>query len=274
MKKKIRIDQYLFNKGLRDSVEKARREIITGWAMVNGETVRDPAYKVDGTEEIRIERPGGEFASRGGEKLQKALTQFKISLDGKIAADLGASTGGFTDCLLRNGAGKVYAVDVGYGILDYRLRTDRRVIVKERTNVKNLADNDFFDKVEFISVDLSFISILNVFKKIYDIFSPVEGVILIKPQFEAKPEELAKGVVTKKEDHQKILTRVIYKLLDMDMRFKGLLYSPITGPAGNIEFLLYFETGPDKPKNIDSSEIEKIIYNVIDEAYKNFSNNR
>ncbi len=269
MKKKTRIDQYLFGSGLCVSVEKARREIITGWVTINGETVRDPAFMVEGTEEIKIGRPGGEFASRGGEKLQKALDRFGISVKGKIAADLGASTGGFTDCLLRSGAGKVYAVDVGYGILDYRLRTDSRVIVKERTNVKNLTGEDFADKVEFVSVDLSFISITKVFKKIYDVFSPVEGVILIKPQFEAEPEELAKGVVLKKEDHRNILARVTHKLLDMKMIFKGIDFSPIKGPAGNIEFLLYFETGSDKPHNIGEEDIDNIINNVIDEAHKN-----
>ena len=270
MKKTIRLDRYLCTQELCGSIEKARREIITGWVMVDGETIRDPSRKINGTETIKIERPGGKFASRGGEKLQGALNQFNISINGKVAVDLGASTGGFTDCLLRNGAGKVYSIDVGYGILDYRLRKDDRVIVKERTNVKNLTGKDFIDKVEFVSVDLSFISITNVFDKIYDIFSPVEGIILIKPQFEARPDELTKGIVTKKEDHQNILTRVIYKLLDMKMTFKGLHFSPIKGSAGNIEFLLYFETISDKPQDTDWSGIEKIIYNVIDEAYKKF----
>jgi 23S rRNA (cytidine1920-2'-O)/16S rRNA (cytidine1409-2'-O)-methyltransferase len=270
MKKTIRLDQHLLGQGLSDSIEKARKEIITGWVMVNAETVRDPAKIINGTEEIQIERPRGEFASRGGEKLQEALKHFNISVSEKIAADLGASTGGFTDCLLRNGAEKVYAVDVGYGILDYRLRKDNRVVVKERTNVKNLSRENFSEKVDFISVDLSFISIIKVFDKIYELFTPVEGVILLKPQFEAKPEELSKGVVTKKEDHLNILIRVINELLDRKMKFKGLHFSPIQGPAGNIEFLLYFEIGSDKPENIERCAIEKIIYNIMDEAYKKF----
>ncbi|MCU0820876.1 MAG: TlyA family RNA methyltransferase [Spirochaetes bacterium] len=271
MSKKTRLDHYLLKLGLCDSIENAQKKIIAGWVIVNSGTVRDPAGMVSGTESIKIERPRGEFASRGGEKLRHALKQFKLSVDGKTAADLGASTGGFTDCMLKGGAKKVYAVDVGYGILDYGLRTDERVIVKERTNVKKLEKEDFTDKVEFITVDLSFISIISVFEKIYEIFSPAEGVILIKPQFEANPDELEKGVVTKKEDHRNILIRVIDKLLNMKMVFRGLCYSPITGPAGNIEFLLYFETGSDKHQDTDRIVIKNTIYDVIDEAYKNFS---
>ncbi len=269
MKKGIRLDAYLSKKGISESTDKARREIVAGWVMVDGETVRVPSRMIAGTEKITVGRPGGAFASRGGEKLQHALALFDISVKGKIVADLGASTGGFTDCLLQHEARKVYSIDVAYGILDYRLRTDERIVVKDKTNVRYLTANDFDEKVDFVTADLSFISILKVFDKINELFSPVEGIILLKPQFEARPEEHHKGVVKKKENHRDILKRVINSLLDKEMHFMGLHFSPLKGPAGNIEFLLYFRTGFDKPDDMIQSDIEIITDNVIDKAHRN-----
>lgn len=267
MAKSTRLDEHIYKQGLCESVEEAARKIITGWALVNGETVRDPSKKISGAEKIKIARPGGEFASRGGDKLKKALDLFNIDVQGKTAADLGSSTGGFTDCLLKYGARRIYCVDVGYGILDYRLRNDEKITVMERTNVRDLKKEDFHEKINFITVDLSFISILKVFNKIEEIFSPVEGIILIKPQFEASPEEHIKGVVGDKENHQYILKRVIDSLIKDGMTFKGLTFSPLKGPAGNIEFLLHFQIEVDRDWNVDKNDIHNIIDIVVKEAH-------
>ncbi|MGL4370838.1 MAG: TlyA family RNA methyltransferase, partial [Spirochaetota bacterium] len=154
------------------------------------------------------------------------------------------STGGFTDCMLSRGAVKVFAVDVGYGQLDYRLRSDARVIVMERTNARNVTRDMFSDHVTFVSSDLSFISFTKVYPAIRASFAPVEGVVLLKPQFEAESGEHKKGVVTHREDHCAILDRTIRSLIGQGMTVRGLTFSPITGPKGNIEFLLYYSTDP------------------------------
>lgn len=278
MKKKVRLDVFLSEKGLSQSTGMAGREIISGWVKVNGETVREPSKNILGDEVIKVERPKGYFASRGGEKLNYALKEFNIHLEGKVAADLGASTGGFTDCMLKAGALRVYAIDVGYGQLDYSLRIDNRVTVKERTNVKDLTHDVFDTRVDFVTADLSFISIISIFDKIKDLFSPVEGIILIKPQFEAGPDEHKKGVVREKENHKDILTRVIDLLIDKGMILKGLCYSPIKGPAGNIEFLLYFMTETDNKKsgawiNNFILQIDKVVDEAHDKLNIEFLNN-
>jgi len=237
---KMRLDTYLARSGLSASREKARAEILSGWVRVNGETVRDPSRSLKGDEEIAVERPGGLFVSRGGEKLRRALDEFRIDLSGKTAVDLGASTGGFTDCMLKAGAKKVYAVDVGYGQLDYSLQSDPRVVVMDRTNARNLAGGDIPEPVDFVTMDLSFISVLKVFDAVTRLFAPASGVMLIKPQFEAEKSEQKKGVVRKKENHLAILSRVIEGLMGKGMALLGLTPSPIKGPAGNIEFLCHF----------------------------------
>jgi 23S rRNA (cytidine1920-2'-O)/16S rRNA (cytidine1409-2'-O)-methyltransferase len=264
LKDKIRLDKYLFDSSLSESIDKARREIIAGWVKINGETVRESARIISGTETVIVSRPGGIFASRGGEKLEKAFRSFSIELNGKIAADLGASTGGFTDCMLKHGAAKVYSVDVGYGILAHNLRNDPRVIVKERTNVRNLTADDFTDIIDFVTVDLSFISVIKVIDKIKELFSSAKGVMLIKPQFEAETGEQEKGVVREKIHHINILNRVIKVLIKHGLLFKGIDYSPIKGPAGNIEFLLFFGLS----SNSDYSEdIDGIIKKSVEEAH-------
>jgi 23S rRNA (cytidine1920-2'-O)/16S rRNA (cytidine1409-2'-O)-methyltransferase len=244
---KKRLDKHLVEAGLSASREKAQREIISGWVKVNGETVRDVSHNVYGNEECVVERPGGLYVSRGGEKLARALSCFTIDVNGKVCADLGASTGGFTDCLLKNGAAKVYAVDVGYGQLDYSLRTDPRVVVMERMNARTLESSMFDGKVNFVTADLSFISFVKVYDAIASVFGAVEGVALIKPQFEADKSEHKKGVVVKYENHIAILSRTCEALAEKGMCIKGLTHSPIKGPKGNIEFLLYFATYSDAP---------------------------
>ncbi|OHD68718.1 MAG: hypothetical protein A2W19_12975 [Spirochaetes bacterium RBG_16_49_21] len=267
--KRIRLDLYLTQKGLSQTREKARREILAGWVRVNGETVTNPSRTIAGSEQVIVERPGGMYVSRGGQKLAHALKTFGIDLHGRVAADLGASTGGFTDCMLKAGAAGVYAVDVGYGQLDYSLRQDSRVRVMDRTNVRSLNASDFPDKVDFVTVDLSFISILKVFDAIKDAFAPVQGVILIKPQFEAGRGEQKKGVVRKKEAHTRILIAVISSLAESGMRMKGLTHSPVKGPKGNIEFLLYFDCEKQPSSQISlSPEQESSIIKAVETAHK------
>jgi 23S rRNA (cytidine1920-2'-O)/16S rRNA (cytidine1409-2'-O)-methyltransferase len=266
-KKKIRLDKYLWEKGFCESPERAKSAILAGWVKVNGETIRENARAVSGEETIQVARPGGEFASRGGEKLEHALRYFNISVKGRTAADMGSSTGGFTDCLLKNGACKIYSIDVGYGLLAHNLRTDPRVIVKERTNVRKLKKEDFCETVEFITVDLSFISVIKIFGILKDLFPGASGIILVKPQFEAKPDELDKGVVKEKLNHLNILRKVTESLTKTGIAFKGLHFSPIKGPAGNIEFLLYFDIAKISGSNNTVSN-DSIIEAVVNEAHE------
>lgn len=267
--KKTRLDIHLARSGLSLSREKAKREIVAGWVRVDGETVTDPARSISGAETITVERPGGLYVSRGGQKLKFALDRFGISLVGKTAVDLGASTGGFTDCMLREGAVKVYAVDVGYGQLDYSLRKDPRVVVMEKTNARSLGRDMFPDRIDFVAADLSFISIVKVFDTVRDIFAPVEGVILVKPQFEAGPGDHKKGVVRNRDVHGGILRRVIAALADKGMAMKGLTHSPIRGPKGNIEFLLYFSCGTAEAAPA-SAEREAAVDEVVAGAHEYF----
>jgi len=265
--KNIRLGNYLLENYFFDSEEKVKKYLLTGWVKVNGETVRDYQRFVTGQEKIIVGNPKGRFVSRGGDKLQHALDVFKVSLTPKIAADLGASTGGFTDCLLKAGAEKVYAIDLSYGQFAYSLRNNKRIVLKERTNVKDLKKDDFWEKIDFITVDLSFISILHIFSKIKDIFTPAEGIILLKPQFEAKSNEHENGVVKNKENHRKILQRVIYGLIQKGLFFKDLTFSPLKGPAGNIEFLLYFSLF-ENTREVDLGIVDRLIEKVVREGYE------
>jgi 23S rRNA (cytidine1920-2'-O)/16S rRNA (cytidine1409-2'-O)-methyltransferase len=267
--KKTRLDIFLAQGGLSQSREKARREIIAGWVHVDGETMTDPSRTIAGTERITVERPGGLYVSRGGQKLKFAIDRFGIVLAGRTAADLGASTGGFTDCMLREGAVKVYAVDVGYGQLDYALRKDPRVTVMEKTNVRALTRSHFPDLVDFFTADLSFISIVKAFDAIREAFSPAEGVILIKPQFEAGPGDHKKGVVRKPDAHREILVRVLAALAGKGMVFKGLTHSPIRGPKGNIEFLAHCSAGESVPAAVPDG-LEPLVAAVVDDAHRAF----
>ena len=266
MKKGIRLDAYLAENGLSPSREKAKREIVAGWVRVDGETVRVPSRLIRGSEAVSVERPGSVYASRGGEKLAGALDAFGIDVSGRTVADLGASTGGFTDCLLRRGAALVYAVDVGYGQLDYGLRADERVVVMDRTNVRNLTRDRFERAVDLVTADLSFISLSKTADAIAGAFAPAEGVLLIKPQFEAGRGEHKKGVVRDASKHIEILTRVIPDLAAHGIGYRGLCHSPIKGPAGNIEFFLHAAIGHCSPILMD--ELFRIIERVVQEAHR------
>ncbi|HRX16234.1 MAG TPA: TlyA family RNA methyltransferase [Spirochaetota bacterium] len=259
-----RIDKHLAQSGLSSTREQAKKEILAGWVKINGETCLDVSRKVEGIENITVSRPKGLFVSRGGYKLEKALNYFNIDVSGLTVLDLGASTGGFSDCMLKRGASFVYAVDVGYGQLDYSLRIDKRVEVMERTNARNLTIENFEKGIPtFVSADLSFISFTKVFPVIRGLFKDIKGVALIKPQFEAQRGEHKKGVVKSSSVHLDILTRVLTILSDQGCSLSGLTHSPVTGPKGNIEFLLYFSLVEDS--SFDLSSIEDIVKCAWDE---------
>jgi len=271
MNKKTRLDVYLAEHNISDSREKAKREIIAGWVKVDGETIRVPSQTVTGIENIIVQRPGGIFVSRGGEKLEKALIDFNIDVNGKTILDLGSSTGGFTDCLLKKGAEKVYAVDVGYGQLDYRLRQDTRVVVMERTNARNLTKDSFKNRIDLITADLSFISIVKVVAHLVTIFRNVDSILLIKPQFEAEYGQHKKGVVRNKTSHIDILKKVLPALAETGVVVHNLTFSPITGPKGNIEFLCHCTINPDS--NITNQSLQQIfdsIDTIVNDAHNYF----
>lgn len=260
-----RLDRFLAENGFSKSRERAKREILAGWVRINGETCRDVSLKVTGGEEITVSRPGGEYVSRGAYKLEKALDYFGIDVAGATVADMGASTGGFTDCLLKRGALHVYAVDVGYGQLDYSLRIDNRVTVMERTNVRDI-HADMFDRcVTFITGDLSFISVTRVFPVLGTVFPGAPGIFLIKPQFEAAPSEHKKGVVRDSNVHYTVLSRVCARLAKQGVQQHGLTFSPIRGPKGNIEFLLHFSLQQSEGIALPDS----VIRTAVDAAWQN-----
>lgn len=269
MVRKKRLDAHLAESKRSESREKARREILSGWVKVNGETIRKPSFPVSGEERISVERPGGVYVSRGGEKLEYALERFKINLSGLVAVDLGASTGGFTHCMLLHGAAFVYAVDVGYGQFDYRLRENPSVHVMERTHVKELTPAHFDRKIDFVTADLSFISLLKVFGRIVTVFPYADYLFLIKPQFEALPGEHKKGVVKDPKVHQAILLRVLIALSEQGMQIHGICPSPLKGPAGNVEFFVHGSAtrGVSAVRTI----LEEEVSAVVAEAHASFT---
>ena len=238
---KIRLDQYLCQNGLVQSRERAKALIMSGIVFVNNQTA-DKAGELlaeDATVEVRGHDIG--YVSRGGLKLEKAMQVFPMTPNGKVCMDIGASTGGFTDCMLQNGATKVYAVDVGYGQLAWSLRSDERVVNMERTNIRHVTPDMLADQIEFFSVDVSFISLKHIFPVADAICVPgANGVCLVKPQFEAGREKVGKkGVVRESSTHIEVIRNAIGFALQNHFSVRGLDYSPIKGPEGNIEFLIH-----------------------------------
>jgi 23S rRNA (cytidine1920-2'-O)/16S rRNA (cytidine1409-2'-O)-methyltransferase len=236
---KTRVDLLLVSSGLVESRAKAQALIMAGQIRVDGELVVKPSDKVSTSAEVLIDE-GNAFVSRGGNKLLAALEAFAVNVSGKVCADVGASTGGFTDCLLQHGASKVYAIDVGYGILHWKLRQDVRVIVMERTNARFL--EVLPEPVELVSVDASFISLSYLLPVIKNWFSGRDGsmIALIKPQFEAGREQARQhaGVIKDEAVHVEVLHRVLSQAEEIGYSVRGLIASPIKGPKGNIEFLV------------------------------------
>ena len=241
MAEKKRLDTLLFEKGLAQSRERAKALIMEGLVYVNNQKSDKPGETVPADAPIEVRGKGLAYVSRGGLKLEKAMRRFPITLEGRVTMDIGASTGGFTDCMLQNGAVKVYAVDVGYGQLAWKLRSDERVVNLERTNVRYLTAEQVPEPVDFFSVDVSFISLALVLPAARPFLREGgEAVCLIKPQFEAGREKVGKkGVVRDKAVHREVMEKVVALAFSGGYSPLGLTYSPIKGPEGNIEYLLY-----------------------------------
>jgi len=236
-----RLDVLLVTRGLYASREQARSAIMAGHVFVNGRKADKPGRMVNEDVQIRV-RERLPYVGRGGLKLEHAIKTFGLNLRDKVVIDVGASTGGFTDCALQHGARKVYAVDVGYGQLAWSLRTDPRVVVLERTNIKFLSPNQLAEEPDFALVDVSFISLTKILPKIDSLTGPAaEGVCLVKPQFEAGREKVGKkGVVRDPVVHQEVLYKVCEAMDGLGWKVKGIAFSPLLGPEGNVEFLVYF----------------------------------
>ncbi len=257
---KQRLDLLLFEKGLAPSREKARALIMAGEVYVNHQKADKPGTPVLPDAEIEVRGSELRYVSRGGLKLEKAMEEFPLSPRGKICMDIGASTGGFTDCMLRNGAARVYAVDVGYGQLAWSLRSDPRVGNLERTNVRYLKPEQVPEKIGFFSVDVSFISLRTVLPAAAPFFEDgAQGVALIKPQFEAGREKVGKnGVVREKKTHLEVVSAIVSAVSGFGFAPLALTFSPIKGPKGNIEYLLYLKKSAE-PGTVTAAEIERVV---------------
>ncbi len=265
---KERLDVLLVKRNLIESREKAKAVIMAGNVFVEGQR-EDKAGTMFG-EDVLIEVKGNPipFVSRGGLKLDKAVREFGITLFEKTCMDVGASTGGFTDCMLQNGAKKVYAVDVGSGQLAWKLRQDERVVVMEKTNIRYLTSQEVKEQIEFVSVDVSFISLTKVLLPIKNLMTENgQMVCLIKPQFEAGKEKVGKkGVVREKEVHLEVIDRIIAFVLQIGFAVLNLGFSPIKGPEGNIEYLLYLQNQGKEEKKEEILEL--FIKETVEEAHK------
>lgn len=238
-----RLDVLLFEKGLTSSRERAKQLILSGNVMICGKKADKPSLKIDDSAEIIVTGDTLRYVGRGGLKLEKALRVFPIDLNGKVCMDIGASTGGFTDCMLQNGAKKVYAVDVGHGQLAEKLLCDSRVINMEKTNIRDLSADFSSDNIDFISIDVSFISLMLVLPKAKEFLSE-NGCIaaLIKPQFEVGKSDIGKnGIVKSQKAHERVLNSIISFAHELGLTVKGVDFSPISGGDGNIEYLMYAE---------------------------------
>ena len=239
---KERLDVLLVRRGLAESREKAKAVIMSGSVYVNGQK-EDKAGTMFNVEKARLEVRGNtlKYVSRGGLKLEKAVEQFQVELGGKVCMDIGASTGGFTDCMLQNGAAKVYAVDVGHGQLAWKLRNDERVICMEKTNFRYMVREVIAEELDFASVDVSFISLDKILGPAYNLLKPnAQMVCLIKPQFEAGREKVGKkGVVREPAVHKEVIEAVLVFTLTKGFGLLHLDFSPIRGPEGNIEYLMH-----------------------------------
>ncbi|MFM2062230.1 MAG: hypothetical protein RLZZ507_1900 [Cyanobacteriota bacterium] len=270
---KQRLDTLLVDLGLCPSRQQAQRLIQAGEVKVNEQLIDKPGTEVDTAAQIVVkERPP--FVSRGGEKLSKALAFFGISANERICLDGGISTGGFTDCLLQNGATQVYGIDVGYGQVDWKIRNDERVILKERTNLRELEPEQLYtDGTTFPDlavVDVSFISLTKVLPAIWRLTqTPREVILLVKPQFEVGKNRVGKkGVVRDSKDHADAIFQVLQTALELGWKYRGLTFSPITGPAGNIEYLLWLNMESEtQPPNL--ATIQEITRNAVQELTKN-----
>ena len=268
MSEKMRLDALLVQRGLVESRDKAKAVIMGGHVILEGEREDKPGRMVSPDAAVELRDYEKKYVSRGGYKLEKALLEFGIDLQGAVCIDAGASTGGFTDCMLQNGAKKVYAVDVGYGQLAWSLRTDERVVCMERTNVRYLDGEQISEQVDFVSIDVSFISLSLVVPPLAALLR--EGgqmVALVKPQFEAGREKVGKkGVVRDPAVHREVLEKACGLARETGLCVRGLTYSPIKGPEGNIEFLCWLQKGVGMGQEPDIAELVQSAHAALDAA--------
>ncbi len=251
-----RLDLYLFENGYCDSRSKAGAVIMSGSVYVNGQKITKAGYSLKKDDKIEVRGEKLPFVSRGGLKLDKAIKAFGIELEGKVCMDIGASTGGFTDCMLQNNARKVYCVDVGYGQLAWKLRTDERVVNMERTNFRYIKPEDIDEKLNFASVDVSFISLKIILPVLYELLLfDACAVCLIKPQFEAGKEKVGKkGVVRDIETHKQVVGDIIRFAYENGYSVLNLDFSPVKGPEGNIEYLMYIKKSKEPVLSVENPD--------------------
>ncbi len=260
MAEKKRLDTVVVELGFAETRSKASAIIMSGEIYVNGQKETKAGYTVKETDKIEFKGKKMPFVSRGGYKLEKAMKNFPITLDNCICMDIGASTGGFTDCMLQCGAKKVYAIDVGYGQLAWKLRTDERVVNLERTNFRYLTKETVTEEIDFASIDVSFISLKKILPVLFD-FLKIGGqtVALIKPQFEAGKEKVGKkGVVRDVETHKEVVSSIVAFAYETGFSVLGLDFSPIRGPEGNIEYLVYLAKDTEKSLAVTEIQINEI----------------
>ncbi len=263
---KERLDILLVEKGFFKSREKARASIMAGVVYINNQKEIKPGTKFPVESNIEVRNNVLPYVSRGGLKLEKAINTFKIDLKGKTAMDIGSSTGGFTDCMLQNGAVKVYSIDVGYGQLAWELRNDPRVVCMERTNIRYVKPEDLEETPDFASIDVSFISLKKVLPVVKELLNENGQIIcLIKPQFEAGREKVGKhGVVREAQTHKEVIEGIVLFSYEQGFQIIGLDYSPIKGPEGNIEYLLYISKIREKNDKLD---FQSVITDVVERSH-------
>lgn len=261
---KERLDVLLVNNGLAESREKAKRTIMAGLVTVNGRLEDKPGQSFDVDSEITVQGRECPYVSRGGLKLEKAISEWGVSCEGAYCIDMGASTGGFTDCMLQHGAVKVYAIDVGYGQLDYKLRTDPRVVNMEKTNIRYLDTSLIEEPIDLISIDVSFISVSHMFPVAAKVLRQGGQILcLVKPQFEAGREQVGKGgIVRDSSVHEEVINKVIGYAEDSGLYPHKLTFSPIRGTKGNIEYLLLLSNEKCDNK-VSVSEIVSMSHDTL-----------
>ena len=261
---KIRLDQLVFQKGYAESREKAKAIIMSGDVFINNQRADKPGIQVSEDTEIEVRSKGLPFVSRGGYKLDKAISCFNLDIENKICIDCGASTGGFTDVLLQNGAKKVYSVDVGYGQLAWKLRNDDRVVNLERTNLRYITSDLIQDKIDVAVCDVSFISLKLVIPPLIPLLNENADIVcLIKPQFEAGKDKVGKkGVIKDSAVHREVIQDIVSFMHESGFAILGLDYSPIKGPEGNIEFLCYMKYG-DIDRDFTVDEVVNKAHEVL-----------
>lgn len=268
MQKKTRLDVAVYEQGYAPSREKAKALIMAGIVYVNNQKVDKAGFELKEGDVLEVRGKTLQYVSRGGLKLEKAMQEFPITLESKVCMDVGASTGGFTDCMLQNGAVKVYSVDVGYGQLAWKLRTDERVVNLERTNFRYATREQIPDEIDFASVDVSFISLKHILPNLNTLLAPDgQAVCLIKPQFEAGKEKVGKkGVVRDLNVHLEVVENVINLAVENGFSVMGLQFSPIKGPEGNIEYLIYLNksANPIVSENVNAKELVNMSHTELD----------